>query len=65
MPALPLSVRFALWATVAVRGEMDPDDAVVAAHPDVDDITGEPAGRLELLARLRGVGGARRPPPAR
>jgi hypothetical protein len=48
MPALPLSVRFALWATVAVRGEMDPDDAVVAAHPDVDDITGEPAGRLEL-----------------
>ena len=48
MPALPLSVRFALWATVAVRGEMEPDDAVVAAHPDVDDITGEPAGRLEL-----------------
>jgi len=48
MPALPLSVRFALWATVSVRGEVDPDDAVVAAHPDVDDISGEPAGRLEL-----------------
>ena len=48
MPALPLSVRFALWATSAVRGQVDPDDAVVAAHPDVDDITGEPAGRLEL-----------------
>jgi hypothetical protein len=48
MPALPLSVRFALWATVAVRGEVDPDDAVVAAHPDVDHVTGEPAGRLEL-----------------
>lgn len=48
MPALPLAVRFALWATVSVRGEVDPDDAVVAAHRDVDDITGEPAGRLEL-----------------
>lgn len=48
MPALPLSVRFALWATVAVRGELDPDDAVVAAHPDVDHVTGEPARRLEL-----------------
>src|SRR6476469_4326388 len=38
MPALPLSVRFALWATSAVGGQVDPDDAVVAAHPDVDDI---------------------------
>ena len=38
----PLSVRLALWATVAVRGELDPDDAVVAAHPDVDD---SPANR--------------------
>jgi hypothetical protein len=48
MPALPLSVRFALWATVSVRGDLDPDDAVASAHVDVDDVSGEPAGRLEL-----------------
>jgi hypothetical protein len=48
MPALPLSVRFALWATVAVQGRLDPDDAVAAAHVDIDDLAGEPAGRLEL-----------------
>ena len=46
--ALPLSVRFALWATTAVAGAVDPDDAVAAAHADVDDVGGEPAGRLEL-----------------
>ena len=48
MPAFPLSVRFALWATVSVRGELGPDDAVARSHPDVDDLAGEPAGRLEL-----------------
>jgi len=48
VPALPLSVRFALWATVAVQGGLDPDDAVTSAHRDVDHVTGEPAGRLEL-----------------
>jgi hypothetical protein len=48
MPALPLSVRFALWATVSVRGELGPDDAVASAHLGFDHIAGEPAGRLEL-----------------
>ena len=48
MPALPLSVRFALWGTVAVQGGIDPDDAVTSAHRDVDHVTAEPARRLEL-----------------
>ena len=56
MPALPLSVRFALWATAAVhdRSEADAgagsavDRAVAGAHPDVDHVTGDPGARLEL-----------------
>ena len=56
MPALPLSVRFALWATAALHdGSVHPDGtgtaverAVLGAHPDVDHVTGEPGPRLEL-----------------
>jgi hypothetical protein len=51
MPALPLSVRFALWATAAVTagpGSVDVDVAVRSAHPDVDHVTGDPGERVEL-----------------
>lgn len=52
MPALPLSVRFALWATAALSTSsgsgLDPEVAVRAAHPDVDHVTGDPGARLEL-----------------
>jgi hypothetical protein len=51
MPALPLSVRFALWGTTALRGGLQPadlDEVVRAAHPDVDHVTGDPADRLAL-----------------
>ncbi len=48
MPALPLSVRFALWATTALQALLPIDDAVAAAHPDVDHVTGDPAAHLEL-----------------
>lgn len=50
MPALPLSVRFALWGTAALADGPDRDlDLVVrAAHPDVDHVTGDPGARLAL-----------------
>ncbi len=52
MPALPLSVRFALWGTAALHGgpgaSSDPETAVRAAHPDVDHVVGDPAARLTL-----------------
>ncbi len=52
MPALPLSVRFALWATTALRtgpaAALDVGVAVAAAHPDLDHVTGDPGARIEL-----------------
>ncbi|MDQ2782274.1 MAG: hypothetical protein M3Y26_07025 [Actinomycetota bacterium] len=46
MSVLPLSVRFALWGTAALHGVCSPQDAVEAAHQDVDDVAGDPAGQL-------------------
>lgn len=56
MPALPLSVRFALWATAALQRGPEPEDdagkavdrAITGAHPDVDHVTGDPGARLQL-----------------
>lgn len=48
MSALPLSVRFALWATAALRGACTPEDAVELANDDLDDVAGEPEHRIEL-----------------
>lgn len=45
---MPLSVRFALWATAALHGRADPEDAVCAAHRGVDHVGGDPASRIEL-----------------
>ncbi len=52
MPALPLSVRLALWVTAAFHGHTDLDEAIARAHPDVDDVSGDAPGRLALWRDL-------------
>lgn len=52
MSALPVSVRLALWGTLALAGRVGAADVVQLAHPDVDAVAGDPAGRLELWRDL-------------
>lgn len=51
MPALPVSVRLAVWATAAYHGHVDLDEAIARAHPDIDHWTGS-LGRLDLWRDL-------------
>jgi hypothetical protein len=52
MPVLPVSVRLCLWATEAYAGRLSLEEAVTAAHPDLDQV----AGDLGHLALWRGLG---------
>jgi hypothetical protein len=38
---LPVCVRLSLWATAAYAGRLSIDAAVRAAHPDLDDVSGD------------------------
>ncbi len=51
MPALPVSVRLAVWSTAAFHGRLDLDEAIARAHPDLDHWTGD-LGRLHLWRDL-------------
>ncbi len=51
MPALPVSVRLALWSTAALHGRLDLDEAMARAHPDLDDYTGD-LGTVQLWRDL-------------
>jgi len=52
MPALPVSVRLALWATAAYAGLLPVDEVVRRAHPDLDDV----AGDLDRVSMWRDLG---------
>lgn len=51
MPALPSSVRLALWVTSAWAGSLDLDEAVSRSFPDIDHVAGD-LDRLELWQGL-------------
>jgi hypothetical protein len=49
---LPVCVRLSLWATAAYAGRLSIDAAVRAAHPDLDDVSGD----LDHLSLWRELG---------
>ena len=52
MSALPVSVRLALWATLAYAGRLPMDEILPRAHPDIDHVDGD----VDHLALWRDLG---------
>lgn len=51
MSVLPVSVRLCLWATAAYSGRLTVQEAITAAHPDLDHVAGD-LGHLALWLGL-------------